>query len=254
VVINHWVRDKELEKTFPDDDQNGWPAWQELRNGEDRRRIATRRIISNRRSGFDRRDYADSGKRKIYGLDVDQGLKRFNDDEDTYLDILKSYVQNTPSLLAQMHDFTKETLPDYAIVVHGIKGSSRTIGANTIGAEAEALELAAKAGDLAFVSAQNDAFLDTVQEMLARLSAMFKRIEEESAKPGKTEPDVNMLAELKKACEAFDIDETEKVMDELESYTYESGSELIEWLKSQVNVVGFKKIAERLEAEIDEKM
>jgi HPt (histidine-containing phosphotransfer) domain-containing protein len=82
-----------------------------------------------------------------------------------------------PSRLEQLRNRTKENLPDYGIVVHGIKGSSRSIGADSIGAQAEILELAAEAGDFALVDGKTDDFIKTVQNLLGDLSGMLQEIE-----------------------------------------------------------------------------
>jgi CheY-like chemotaxis protein len=242
-VINHWVRDKELEKKHSENIQNGQQNWLDMRSGNERRGSL------DRRSGFDRRDYVGSGKLNVNGLDTKQGLKRFGGDEEVYLDVLKSYALNTPPLLDQLRECSEESLPNYAIVVHGIKSSSRSIGAEPIGARAEALELAAKAGDLALIKEKNDNFIKTLQTLLANLSAVLQEIEGEDSKPQKAEPDAEVLAALLEACQSFDIDGVDKAMAELESYEYESRGELVEWLRAQVKVMGFKQITERLSQE-----
>jgi signal transduction histidine kinase/CheY-like chemotaxis protein len=223
-VINHWVRDKELEKTgsgviSPDNN------------------IGKQSII-NRASVLERFH--------IEGIDFKSGLRHFNGDIEIYLDVLKSYVKNTPPLLEQLRDGTKENLPNYAIVVHGIKGSSRGISAAGIGRRAEALERAAKGDNITFIEAQNDDFIETIQTLLVNLSAMLKEIAEENPKIKKKEPDAEVLAALLEASKNYDIDGVDKAMTELERYDYESCGELVEWLKTQVSVMGFKKIKERL--------
>jgi hypothetical protein len=55
-----------------------------------------------------------------------------------------------------------------------------------------------------------------------------------------------MLAAMLSACKNSDIDEADKVMEMLDAYEYESGGELIEWLRAQVNMMEFEQIAERL--------
>ena len=106
--------------------------------------------------------------------------------------------------------------------------------------------MAAKAGDFAFVEAKNDEFIEAVQTLLANLSAMLQKIERENPKPQKAEPDADTLAALLEACKSFDIDEVNKAMKELESYKYESRGELVEWLREQIKIMGFRQITKRL--------
>jgi signal transduction histidine kinase/DNA-binding response OmpR family regulator len=223
-VINRWVRDKKLEKELSDS-----PA------GES--------DTLDKRSEFDRREF---DKWQINGLDFEKGLERFSGDAKSYLDVLKSYASNTPSLLDKALKCTEEGLPDYAIIVHGIKSSSNSIGAGMIGAKAEALEHAAKAGDTAFVLLNNDAFIQAVQKLIADLSVMLLNFEAENPKPRKAEPDAGVLADLLRSCEEYDIDGVDVAMAVLEGCEYESGSEMVKWLREQVNVMGFKQMAERL--------
>ncbi len=81
----------------------------------------------------------------IAGLDAAKGLERFGD-EKSYTHILRSYAVNVKPLLQSLRTVTRESLAGYAVTVHGLKGSSRNIFALPLGAKAEALEHAARAG------------------------------------------------------------------------------------------------------------
>jgi signal transduction histidine kinase/DNA-binding response OmpR family regulator/HPt (histidine-containing phosphotransfer) domain-containing protein len=251
-VINRWVRDKELEKKFKDCDNQGEVTGcnGDRRNIVDRRSNVPRRGNSDRRVNPDRRKCSDRrcgiGGLNIDGLNIKQALIRFGNDTKVYMDVLKSYSLNTPPLVEHLRDCSAENLSDYAVIVHGIKSSSRSIGAEAIGSRAEKLEMAAKAGDFAFVSSENNDFIETVQTMLTSLSAMIKEIDAENTKPKKVEPDAKVLSDLLEVCQNYDIDGVDKAMAELEKYDYESRDDLVEWLRTQVNVMGFKQIVERL--------
>ncbi|MDR1815829.1 MAG: transporter substrate-binding domain-containing protein, partial [Clostridiales Family XIII bacterium] len=141
-VINRWVRDKQLEKE-----------------------LAAKGEVVGDRDGMDAETQMNSGLfdgKQVQGVDLADGLSRFGGDEQAYLDVVRSYVKNTPELADKSAGVTRETLADYAITVHGIKGASRNIGARTLGSRAEELELAAKAEDFAYVSQNNEAFLGKV--------------------------------------------------------------------------------------------
>jgi CheY-like chemotaxis protein len=234
-VINHLIRDKELEKKLAEEIQQD-------KNESDMR------VENGRRGDSDRKSFDswETGILNILGLDFEQGLKRFGDDEELYWSVLKSYARNTPPLLEQLRECTEEKLPDYAIVVHGIKSSSRSTGAEQIGDQAEALEFAAKAGDFAFVNEKTPDLIEEIEILLVNLSAMLQHRAEENPRPKKKEPDPGVLSALREASKSFDIDEVEKAMGELESYEYESNGEIVEWLRGQVTVMGFMNIAERL--------
>ncbi|MDR0852190.1 MAG: response regulator [Clostridiales Family XIII bacterium] len=236
LVINHWIRDKELEKTLPPMEPDA------PRKGE-------RRSDTDRRSGNDRR--ASVTAFDIADLNVEQGVKRVGGDEDVYYDILKSYVLNTPPLLDQMRDCKEEDLPNYGIVVHGIKSSSRSIGAERIGALAEELEHESKAGNYAFVTAKNDELIDLVESLIGKLTSMLQEVSEENPKPKMAFPDADLLRALSAACETLNIDAMDDALEKLESYEYESeaGNELVEWLRAQISISEFAEIIERLSSE-----
>ena len=180
-------------------------------------------------------------------IDLERGIERFGGDEMIYLEVLESYAKDTPLLLEGLRFAESETLAAYAVTVHGIKGSSRGICAGDVGALAEDLEHAAKAEDLSFVEAKNGAFLAAAEQLAERLSALTQKVRKVGApKPLKPEPDLTALAALRAACEKFDIDEVDKAMNNLTAWEYESGGELITWLKEQTALLNFKQIAERL--------
>jgi signal transduction histidine kinase/DNA-binding response OmpR family regulator/HPt (histidine-containing phosphotransfer) domain-containing protein len=164
-VIHEWVRNTELEKTFVDQQVNvGGKTFLDQRSGKERRR-------AERRSGFDRRIFG----KGISGLDIGKALKFFNGDNESYLQVLHLYTFNIPPLLDVAENVNKENLADYAITVHGIKSSSRSIGAEGLANKAEALEKAAKEGDIDFVIANNAAFIAGAEKIIGELNNLFRQ-------------------------------------------------------------------------------
>ena len=116
-------------------------------------------------------------KIEIPGLDVKKGLELYDDDEELYLIILRSYVKNTPDVLDKLRDVSSDTLGDYAITVHGIKGTSTNIGAEDLRKAALELELLAKAGDLAGVQAGNEAFIKKGEVLISDIRSWLENID-----------------------------------------------------------------------------
>jgi signal transduction histidine kinase/DNA-binding response OmpR family regulator len=108
---------------------------------------------------------------RIEGLDIEDGLKRLGGKDSIYIMILRSFVKSAPAMLDRVRDCDGDGLPDYTIAVHGIKGSCRNVGAKALGDEAEALETAAKAGDLASVRAGTGTLIAGVERLMADISA-----------------------------------------------------------------------------------
>jgi signal transduction histidine kinase/CheY-like chemotaxis protein/HPt (histidine-containing phosphotransfer) domain-containing protein len=102
----------------------------------------------------------------IHGLNMTKGLATFSGDEETYMDVLRTYAETTPALLDKVRDVSEAGLNDYAIAVHGIKSSSRSIGADNLGNLAEDLEKAAKAHELRYVTENNPDFILKAEVLL----------------------------------------------------------------------------------------
>jgi len=220
-ALRKWVRDKSKEKDFQDEEQ--------LANNETEvgGRL-TCKIIS--------------------GLNISKGLKRFGGDEEVYLNILRSYTVNTLPVLERIKDVDKDNLLNYATDVHGIKGSSYGIYANSVGDLAEELEKASKAGDFHFVNKKNKRLIKLTERLIIDINDMLSNIDAENPKQKKNKPDREALLKLMSACEDFDIDSVNKAMAEIGEYEYESGTDLIAWLKDNILEGNLDEIAERLSA------
>jgi len=158
-VIRHWIRDKSQEKGLAD--------MQAQDVSDVRFRQGERQAVTE--SMDDRRE----SDAIIPGLELEECLKRFGGDEEVLRDILDSYVHNIPVMLEKIRAVTQERLADYAVIVHGIRGSSHNVCAQVVGDLAQALEDAAMAGNFAFVEANNGAFLLAVEELIAEISGFL---------------------------------------------------------------------------------
>ncbi|MCL2060543.1 MAG: ATP-binding protein [Oscillospiraceae bacterium] len=275
-VIRRWVRDKELEKALGggeaavvagaettteaagserrgeaenrgEEERRGGTERRggaERKGGTERRGGAERRGGTERRSGIDRRKSALA----LAGLDIEKGLERFGGDEGTYYDILASYAKNTRPLLESIGSVNESGLADYATVVHGIKGSSRGICADTIGSSAESLERAAKKGDIVYVREHGAKFLEDAWKLVASLDDMLGEVHLQSPKPMLGEPDDELLQRLLDACERYDMDGAESAMAQITAFDYESDGELVEWLNENIKLTNFKQIVQKLSA------
>ncbi|MCL1905536.1 MAG: hypothetical protein FWG06_00840, partial [Clostridiales bacterium] len=159
-----------------------------------------------------------------------KGIERFGGDEEMYLGALRSYAVNIPSLLETIKNVTRGNLADYAITVHGVKGSSRGISALSAGDYAEILEKLAKDGDFNSVSDKNPGFAQTIEKLIAGLNKAFEKIDAENAKPEKEVPDTDILDRLLEACEKYDMDGVDALITELGRFKYTADDGLAAWL------------------------
>jgi CheY-like chemotaxis protein len=184
--------------------------------------------------------------RLIAGLDMTKGFEHFGGDKETYMQVLQSFATNTRLFLESIKDVNEGNLGDYAINVHGVKGSCRGIFAWAAGNQAETLEKAAREGDISFVAANNPILIKTVSELIADIEEMLNRESAKKDKPKKDSPDKEILAKLLAACENYKIDEIEELIRQIESFEYESDDGLALWLRQNAVEMNYSWIVERL--------
>lgn len=187
---------------------------------------------------------------QVEGMNVAAGLGLFGGDADAFLAVIRSYAGHTPGLLEQLRACSRENLPAYAVAVHGLKGSSYSIGAERVGRKAEELEQAAKAGDFALVSAHNPEVISMTQTLLQDISDCLAGLGAEAQRPRQAAPDQAVLDKLLDAARGYDMAGMDSALLELEGFEYEQeGEEFVSWLKGQALLSNFQQIQERLEAE-----
>jgi signal transduction histidine kinase/CheY-like chemotaxis protein len=216
IIINQWVRNRELEKDLP-----------------------PRQTIPDAADSLLRL----SPKLKAAGVDFDRGLRLFGD-QQSYLDVLRSFITHTPAMLDTIRE--PGPLPEYGAVFHSIKGAAYGICADSVGKRAEELEHAAKMGDSDFVGSHNASFVALAEKLIGELGGCLKSAEALQSKPLKEAPDKALLAKALEASIQYDIDELDRVITELEQYNYESQPELVSWLREQGRKSEFEEIQKKL--------
>jgi signal transduction histidine kinase/CheY-like chemotaxis protein len=186
----------------------------------------------------------------VYGVDLAAGIDRY-ESEEAYRSVLRSYVIHTPELLEKLQSLSPETLPDYAVTVHGLKGASYGICADSIGKRAEELELAAKAGDYKTVVAENQDFIRQAALVVGGLKELLEDAAEKGPEKEKAPaPDKELLEKLLDASRRFKPVLMEEIIQDLEKYEYENDGGLVVWLRTQLDNLEYDAIRDRLEEEI----
>ncbi|MCL2212042.1 MAG: response regulator, partial [Treponema sp.] len=184
---------------------------------------------------------------EIHGLDVNKCFKRFDRNEKVYINILRSYTAGVSSMLDKIETFNEDTLADYIIIVHGIKGVSYDISADEIAEEARGLEEAGKANDINYIKINHSSFMEHARNLISGIENVLSKLDTNSDKPVKDKPDIKILDNLVSACNDFDMDGADEAMDELEKYKYESDNDLIVWLRERIDRMEFEEIAKYLQ-------
>jgi len=111
--------------------------------------------------------------REIDGLDILEGLQRYRNNTDVYLEVLHLYTTGIRSYMNDIKTFDEKNLLDYKIRVHGIKGASLDIFADRIANEASALEKAASSGDIDYITKNNPIFLEYADSFISDIEQML---------------------------------------------------------------------------------
>jgi signal transduction histidine kinase/CheY-like chemotaxis protein/HPt (histidine-containing phosphotransfer) domain-containing protein len=235
-VLNRWIRDKQSEET--------------LKNAE---------IMAQDEDDAPKPERTEAGKidmeswfmeRQIKGIDFKASFAVFG--KDAFLPVLKSFTAHTPAQLLEMADNLQNSLPDYAIRAHGLKGACNNICAKEVADLAFELEKAAKAEDIDFVRANHNKFEKTLAAMLENLNAILAEWNAMAPAPEKEKrqkPDGELLERLKEAAEFFNSAKIEEIVNELEKYHYEHGEELIQQLRRQADNFDYDLMLKSLQEE-----
>jgi PAS domain S-box-containing protein len=192
----------------------------------------------------------------IEGIDIQAGNARYQ--KKIYLEVLRSYCVHTPVLLEKLRHITSENLSEesineYTVAVHGLKGSSSGICADEAAKMAEDLEQAGRKKDKHYIQTHTDPFIKIVEQMLEKLKEFMATVtEQEKGKPLSPKPDEAILRDIMEACKHFKVNKMEEMLDKLEMYQYKSGGDLIVWLREQMDNLEYEAIHQRLTDELTE--
>ena len=169
VILQKWVRNKEKEE-----DPQWAPAVEKLRQGDsnepDTDSGDSPPLAAASPAGPGSKALGEAAASPVEGVDFAAGVKRMGNKEAVFIRILSSFAAGMPALLSKIRSFDSSNLEDYRITIHGIKGASYGICANDIGKQAEALEMAAKNGDIETILAQNDNFILHMEKLLGNIT------------------------------------------------------------------------------------
>ena len=105
-------------------------------------------------------------------LNTAVGLEYCADDEEIYLEVLESYLEEDQRENAEAKYEAKDW-PEYRVIVHAIKSTSLTIGAEELSAKAKALEMAAAEGNADFIEANHRDLMNDYSDLLGKLAEKF---------------------------------------------------------------------------------
>ncbi|MDR2617995.1 MAG: Hpt domain-containing protein, partial [Treponema sp.] len=236
VVLNRWVRDTQNAETLQEAETQ-----------------AQQREESPGPGGKDGPEGAENRwllEHPLEGVDFAAALTLYGNSGAALMPILKSFVAHTPPLLERMDAHLETSLSDYAVEVHGLKGTCSAICAAEAAALAKELEFAAKDGQEALVRSRHGELKRQAQAVTERLQAMLEEWDASLPvveKELRSEPDRELLARLSGATGEFNSSITEEVLGELEQYRYAQDGDFIFWLREQAENFDYEIMHDRLE-------
>jgi len=183
---------------------------------------------------------------KISGVNTELGLSYYDGDFEIYLPLLRSFILNTPVSLDKIRTVRSETLKDYAITIHGLKGTSASIGAEITREAALNLETMARAGDLNGILTNNETFISNTGKIVAGIKEWVDDYDAKNKKPLLKAPSPIVLEKLRQSCMNFSMRDIDSAMSELENADYEQDADLVAWLREKINNSELSEIAERI--------
>ena len=109
---------------------------------------------------------------RIDFLNTELGLSFYGGDVDFYLEIVEAVLEADYSKKIQTF-YEAEDWHNYQILVHSLKSSSKSIGAEVMSSKALALESAAKVKDIDFIRDNHDDLMQTYLNLLDNIRKLF---------------------------------------------------------------------------------
>jgi PAS domain S-box-containing protein len=182
----------------------------------------------------------------IPGLNVKLALEHIGGNLNMFRQLLQTFCVQTPQLLVTLSS-QRGDMKNYAVTVHGIKGSAYAICAIEVAKLAEELEMDAKSGNAANVRKRHDQFFSKVHRLLSRIEDYLEQTRRTEALSDAIEPDVFRLRTLKELCDAFDTTAMGQVIAELEEYNYKLGGQLVTTLRELYENLEYDEISKILD-------
>jgi CheY-like chemotaxis protein/HPt (histidine-containing phosphotransfer) domain-containing protein len=186
----------------------------------------------------------------IDGLDITTGITRYGK-EDKYLKVLRSYILHTPKLLENLKASARSSLSDYAISVHGLKGSSYGISANVIGDIAFKLEKMAKEGNTESFAETHLYLVEKTEKLINDITAAIEKLNLNKVvqnKPKLPKPNPTILTKLLEVARRGKTSQMEEQIMELEKYEYETEQEIVSYLREKLENFDYDLITKKLES------
>ena len=180
------------------------------------------------------------------GIDVESGI-RYSGDDQSYRDLLRVYKDSVEQRSKEITEYyNAKDYKNYTIKVHGLKSSSRIIGAVDFGHMAQEMENAGKAGDEEYLVQNHEKFMKEYEQLGELLGSFAGRKESDG---DKYEADEQMMSrfysDVLESAEAMDCERLESIFEKMDGYRIpEADRELFDKIRSASDNFEYSAIRE----------
>lgn len=161
-------------------------------------------------------------------IDRNIGLKYCADDEEVYLDVVRSYHEQGQKYMRELPGlFSERNFPQLAIIVHAVKSTSMTIGAAALSELAKQMEGYAKAGDAIQLDVNREKFMSDYELVLKETARMVGADEKppEQAQSVSRAEYLGLCSSLLEKIRGYENAEAEELLSRLENVTFDGIAE-----------------------------
>ena len=171
-------------------------------------------------------EHSKLGATEFSYINPQKGIQMIGGKEEDYRHVLHTYYEEVLENIERLKTLSMEDISLITTIVHGIKSSSKSIGADEISEKAKQLEMAGKSKDTAYVKRQLPVFLDEMKGLLQEIEVLLKELKEEEKQvedQGQEVVAINkeMLLELQDAFLQYDIKKIEEILGEIKNQHYD---------------------------------
>lgn len=191
------------------------------------------------------------------GIQTQSGIQYCCGDRKFYVELLNKFAKDAERKGTEINEFfKKEDFESYTILVHALKSTAKTVGADSLSENAKQLEMAAKNHDINYVREHHAELLaeyrQVVQDILRVLDPDGRKtlqMQQEDKTEIAKEELLQRLTELKEGLDTFEADKAELLIRELNKTAYNGISleELLYKIGQDVDDFEFASASEKVE-------
>ncbi len=188
----------------------------------------------------------------LQGIHAEEAIKN-SGSEEAFASVLKIFYDSIEQKKAEIEGFyDSENWKDYTIKVHALKSSAKLVGALELAQDAQRMEDAGKAEDIAFIREHHESLMQAYANFREVLKGEFAQDATQEDMPEKPVADSALMESVyevfAEAAEAMDCDALEETLKEMEAYSVpESEALLYEELKKCADNLDYEGIINALQ-------